>query len=173
MTSIIECDVEFYEGQIEEETARLARCTPDKEDWYKARIEACQAVVAALKEYAILLPHEPEARPRYVIADPAIGKGWPHIFSEYDRHNGRQVERERMTRFVFDTLENKLINLDVDFGGNWSLAEDDEIQDVADSLLNANNEALENPAAHGLVGSNELPAWFTPIKGYETPSPAM
>jgi hypothetical protein len=33
---------------------------------------------------------------RYLIADPALGMGWGHIFTE------KGGERERMTRFVYD-----------------------------------------------------------------------
>jgi len=54
--SIIERDVEFYEGQLEEERRRLRQCAVTDEAALKYRIECCAAVVAALKEYAISLP---------------------------------------------------------------------------------------------------------------------
>jgi hypothetical protein len=90
--------------------------------------------------------------PRYIIADPASGHGWGHIFSE----NG--AERERMTRFVFDTETTSLIHVDVDHTG-LATATDGEIADLEDSLKNANSEALEAPEAWGLIGADTLPAW--------------
>jgi hypothetical protein len=90
--------------------------------------------------------------PRYVIADPDSGNGWGHIFSE----NG--TERERMTRFVFDTETASLIHVDVDHMG-LATATEVETSDLEDSLKNANSEALEAPEAWGLIGADTLPVW--------------
>ena len=54
--TIIERDVNFYEDQLEEERRRLRQCAVDDEDALKYRIECCEAVIAALKEYAVALP---------------------------------------------------------------------------------------------------------------------
>jgi hypothetical protein len=89
---------------------------------------------------------------RYIIADPDAGNGWGHIFSEGD------AERERVTRFVFDSEASALIHLDV-YRGSVIAATDVEIADVEDSLKNANIEALENPEDWGLIGSDTLPPW--------------
>lgn len=52
MASIIDRDIAFYEGQIEQETAHLRRCFPKDEKSHAARRDACRDVVAALRRYA-------------------------------------------------------------------------------------------------------------------------
>ncbi|MGY8632630.1 hypothetical protein RAD15_09090 [Bradyrhizobium sp. 14AA] len=89
---------------------------------------------------------------RYIIADPAQGMGWGHIFSE------KGSERERMTRFVFDKETASLIYVDVDRMG-MAPTTNTEIADLEDSLKNANPEALEDPESWELVESDALPAW--------------
>ena len=100
---------------------------------------------------------------RYIIADPASGNGWGHIFSIHDADQN-PVERERVCRFVFDTEAEKLIHLDVDLGGdattNLCMADDDEIADVEDSLKHGNEDALRDPGAYGLLASDDLPSWY-------------
>lgn len=91
--------------------------------------------------------------PRYIIADPALGNGWGHIFSE----NG--VERERITRFVFDTDANSLIHVDIQRAAGERAANAAEIADLEDSLKNANSDALDDPDSWGLIASDALPAW--------------
>lgn len=91
--------------------------------------------------------------PRYIIADPDLGMGWGHIFTEEDG-----VDRERITRFIFDTETSSLIHVDVDRADRLT-ATAIEIADLEDSLKNANPEALESPEEWGLIGSDSLPAW--------------
>jgi hypothetical protein len=55
--TIIERDVAFYEGQLEEYRALLRRCHPDKENGVRALIDYTQDVVIALKALACALPH--------------------------------------------------------------------------------------------------------------------
>jgi hypothetical protein len=54
--TIIERDIKFYRGQVEEEAACRRHCMPQDEKLYASRLDACIAVVVALKEYAALLP---------------------------------------------------------------------------------------------------------------------
>jgi len=96
---------------------------------------------------------------RYIIADPSLGLGWGHIFSETDPETGAKRERERFTRFVFDLDEMKLIHLDIDSRGGMVPADAIQMADLQDSLVNANSEALEDPDYWGLIASNELPRW--------------
>jgi hypothetical protein len=95
--------------------------------------------------------------PRYVVADPALGRGWSHIFSERNSE-GKAVERERLTRFIYDTERQMLVQLDVDHQGLIP-ADGVETADVEDSLKNANPEAIEDPDENGLIGTDELPDW--------------
>jgi hypothetical protein len=95
--------------------------------------------------------------PRYIIADPAEGHGWTHIFSERT-DAGKPQERERMTRFVYDTELGSLVHAEVDHVG-MAAATSIELSDLEDSLKNANPEALESPEAWGLIGSDTLPDW--------------
>lgn len=96
--------------------------------------------------------------PRYIISDPDQGMGWGHIFSEYDLDTDRPVERERITRFVFDTEQGCLVHLEIDRMG-LAAADAAEVADVEDSLKNANPQALEDPETWGLIGSDMLPEW--------------
>lgn len=96
--------------------------------------------------------------PRYIVADPAQGMGWSHIFSEKN-DAGRDVERERMTRFVYDAELGSLIHLEIHQIGCMRDADAAETADVEDSLKNANSEALDDPAAWGLIVSDTLPDW--------------
>lgn len=98
--------------------------------------------------------------PRYIVADPDQGKGWGHIFSEFDELD-RPVERERMTRFVFDVEQACLVHLEIDRIG-MAVANAIEIADVEDSLKNANPDALKDPETWGLIGSDVLPEWCAP-----------
>lgn len=76
---------------------------------------------------------------------------WGHIFHA----NGPDT----MVRFCFDTEQNRLVHLDIQRQSGWKKASHQEIDDVADSIKNANSEALEQPADHGLECSENLPPW--------------
>lgn len=99
--------------------------------------------------------------PRYLIADPDLGKGWTHIFTEQDLVTDKTVERERDCRFVFDTQSREMIHLDImrRYGG-YAVANAAEIADVTDSLVNANEQALQKPEYYGHMASDDLPGWF-------------
>ncbi len=81
------------------------------------------------------------------------GYGWTHIFNE----DG--VERERETRFAFDTQTRTLPLMDVRRDNKWREASDVEKADLLDSLVNANSEALESPEEWDLERSDTLPDW--------------
>lgn len=103
---------------------------------------------------------------RYIIADSDTvpGSGWTHLFPE----GRRDVERE--TRFVWDTDTEKLLHLDIRRNSKWQEAGRSEIEDLEDSLKNANEDALENPDNWGLTPSDELPEWFA---GSQDHSPGL
>lgn len=81
------------------------------------------------------------------------GYGWTHIFME----EGQQ--RERSTRFAFDTETRTLPVMDITRDNKWRAASEDEKADLLDSLTVANAEALENPADWDLETSDTLPDW--------------
>jgi hypothetical protein len=76
---------------------------------------------------------------------------WDHIF---DERTGAQ-----QCRVVFDTLQNKVCRLDVMAGNQWHAARAEDAEDVANSLLEANAEVLEDPVGNGFVVTDELPTW--------------
>ena len=79
--------------------------------------------------------------------------GWSHLF----QIPGRQVERQ--CRIVFDRTENAVSVMQVRASSKWRDSTLAERQDVTDSIVNANPEALEDPAAWELDRSATLPAW--------------
>jgi len=87
-------------------------------------------------------------RRRYVVA-----AAWTHIFLESAR------QRERMTRWVFDLAQNKLIVLDVQRDQKWRAADANEIADVEDSIKHANAEVLSNPSDWEADETDVLPVW--------------
>lgn len=93
---------------------------------------------------------------RYIIADPANGTGWTHIFLE----DGEPVER--MTRFVFDKDERVLLHVDVEFEHRWHEGGRSTKNELEDSLLQANGAALSDPEGWGLEVSDDLPSWAQP-----------
>lgn len=82
---------------------------------------------------------------RYLVAE-----AWGHIFA------GRT---EQMVRFVFDRQAQNMVYMEFNDGTVASRA---EMEDVKDSLLNANEEALEDPAGWGLDEEAEIPDWAKP-----------
>lgn len=79
---------------------------------------------------------------------------WGHIFDVSGR--------EDMTMFVYDTEEDKLVDALIERNaatGEWTLANDDELADLEESLQQANPEALEHPFDWGLDYTDTLPEW--------------
>lgn len=99
---------------------------------------------------------------RYLITGPE--EFWPHKFED-----GTTVH----VRFVFDL--DRLIMLAADIrpsdGGAWSRAQKWQLQDLRDSLVNANLDALERPAEYGLVARSYLPDWASAVTYEPHPSP--
>ncbi len=87
---------------------------------------------------------EPDA-PRYVHGT------WTHLF-------GAGIP-EVTVRLVFDRELNQVLCMDIQTATKWVGASSAQIQDVEDSLKNANDDALENPQDWGLEASDELPVW--------------
>lgn len=92
---------------------------------------------------------------RYVIADEE-GSLWGHIFED-DRP-------EVMTRWVYDRQEEKLLAA-MEAGGRgqngewWAKLSSDAAADLAESVIEANFDAIEHPETFGLRESDELPEW--------------
>lgn len=80
---------------------------------------------------------------------------WSHIFSG--------ETGERLTRIVLNASTHKLIHIEVQANrsmlDSYRAATHDEIQDVEDSLVNANGELFDAPGDFGLEAASELPAW--------------
>lgn len=79
-----------------------------------------------------------------------VTSGWGHIFEGIG---------ERTVRFVFDRTKEKIIKLQIADGRLWRDATAAQLADVEDSLINANEEALEDPFAYSLTPVDELPDW--------------
>ena len=81
---------------------------------------------------------------RYVTAE-----NWVHHF---DWGQG-------LTRWVFDREAGDVAYMQVEEDGEWRRADRAEREDVEDSLLTANPEAIDAPEAWGLVATDDLPDW--------------
>lgn len=99
---------------------------------------------------------------RYVEAHPADAEEepsalryvhglWTHLF-------GPGIP-EVTVRFVFDRQANTMVCMDIQTATKWVAASTAQIQDVEDSLKNANDDALENPHDWDLEQSDTLPDW--------------
>jgi hypothetical protein len=80
---------------------------------------------------------------------------WGHLF-------GPGNKRETMTEFVYDTEEESLVAVLIQYDAaldKWELASEHKRADLEDSLKNANPEALENPHEWDLDYTDELPDW--------------
>lgn len=87
------------------------------------------------------------AQYRYVVGD------WEHIFSN--------TKGASDIRFAFDTIENKIIAMQIRLGAGYEDATSVAVAEVQDSLLNANEEVLSNPVGNGFNFTNDLPNWAT------------
>lgn len=85
-------------------------------------------------------------QPRYVVA-----QSWGHIFDD--------VEGERMTDWVYDREQEKLVAATYEFEFKSYDASPEMLADLEDSVKNANEDALKNPAVWELEETNELPDW--------------
>lgn len=92
---------------------------------------------------------------RYVIADEESSL-WGHIF-EQDRF-------EVMTRWAYDRQEERLVAA-MEVGGRgadgewWVKLSPEAAEDLADSVIGANSDAIERPGYWELRESDELPEW--------------
>lgn len=92
---------------------------------------------------------------RYIQTD---GSYWGHFFADN--------EPERASQFVYDTETESLVAVLIQVNRStedyWVDATDIEMQDLEDSLKNANPDALENPVEWGLDYTDTLPDWAQP-----------
>lgn len=86
--------------------------------------------------------------PRYITGN------WSHIFAD--------SSTERDLRLVFDTVTKRVIAMQIRTGIGYECASQEAIADVQDSLLTANEDALETPDNWGLERTYELPDWSAP-----------
>lgn len=80
-----------------------------------------------------------------------IHGNWSHIF-----HSSGP---ETNLRFVFDKSSQAITDMEISKSLGWVKASSEEIADVQDSLLNANDEALDSPDEWGLELSSIKPNW--------------
>jgi len=87
------------------------------------------------------------------VIDPVWMSGeWSHLFVE----DGRQVERQ--CDLVFDLRTSQVVEMNVQRAGRWETASRIECEDVTDSLVNANPEAIEDPEENGFDTAFERPS---------------
>lgn len=89
----------------------------------------------------------------YVATDPEGGTTWSHIFDE----DGDEIRRE--CHFVFDCASNEVIAMRIQRDHGWDDASRSEIEDLEESLKDANHEALEQPHSWGLRRLVAAPEW--------------
>lgn len=75
---------------------------------------------------------------------------WDHIFIG---------DVSATVRFAANRETQELISMQVLDGEHYRDANQDEFNDVADSLKNANDEAFDAPDAFGFVIQSETPGW--------------
>lgn len=85
-----------------------------------------------------------------------ISGGWSHIFDTQERPGTTNLT------ICFDTEQNKLVAMNIHLSYGSFPASKQEIEDVQDSLINANEDALECPEDYCLEVSSTPPAWALP-----------
>ena len=98
---------------------------------------------------------------RFTIADENYDL-WGHLFEEDDG------VIERHCRFVYDNEAEEIVRADIRVDHRWVRAGRHSLNDLEDSLKDANPEALEDPTAWNLGQSDEMPDW---AKEEATPEP--
>lgn len=85
--------------------------------------------------------------------DKFIHGDWSHIFDD----DGPEVS----VRFVYDTELKAIVAMETesDTKDGWIAASKADVQDLQQSLLTANEEALTHPDSCGLTASTVLPSW--------------
>lgn len=101
---------------------------------------------------------EDTADGRYMVDD-----AWGHIFSE----GRREVERD--VRLVWDRGEERIVAMEIRRGHKWQEADRAEVDDVTDSLVNANPWALDPEHEDAMEMIDDLPDWAV----VEAPSPGL
>lgn len=144
------CDIEDVDPQELEEAAQyLARPLPESID-HAGRI-------AVINEFRI----------RQFADQSSVGAGegrfvfgiWTHIFFEYGP--------DTTTRIVFDRQVNAVVAMEIASSGpgKWTGATWEQCAELTDSILNANEEALEFPGEWGLQEGEFPPRWSEPYLG--------
>lgn len=92
---------------------------------------------------------------------------WGHIFDE--------AQGEILTRWVFDVEEMELVGALVADKGSlnlekWHDATNYEFDDLTDHIMNANPDALDNPADWGCEFASEVPDWCPDQRRANAPS---
>jgi hypothetical protein len=86
------------------------------------------------------------------VIDPVWMSGeWSHLFVE----DGRQVERQ--CDLVFDLKAMQVVEMNVQRDHRWEASTQIERDDVTDSLVNANPEAIADPEENGFDTAFERP----------------
>jgi hypothetical protein len=95
---------------------------------------------------------------RYLIADPDMpeSNAWDHYVGT---DHGEQL---LPTRFIFDREDEEILRAEALYKGEWIRLTWDDVEDLEDSLVTANPQALDNPASYGLATSDEVPDWAAP-----------
>lgn len=86
---------------------------------------------------------------------------WTHIFHE----NGPDIS----LRFAFDRSIGKIVAMQIQNKSEWKNASENEIADVQESLITANDDAISSPDDWGLELSDSLPEWVdvTPARKFK------
>lgn len=118
-----------------------------RDAWHDSAAATADRVVEALKRHEEDDGDDAPAEAPYVVGE------WGHLFDS----GGRQTERT--CRLVYDVARREVTHMDVFRNHKWRGSSRSEREDLTDSLINANPEALEKPGNWGLAFATELPAW--------------
>ena len=84
--------------------------------------------------------------PRYITGE------WAHIFAD------KSIKSEKV-RVVFDRVTNSIAAMNIILAAGEVDAPAWARNDVLDSIINANSDAIDNPESYDLEAVSEIPAW--------------
>lgn len=100
--------------------------------------------------------------PRY-----AVSECWGHLFTDPD--TGK--DREYYVRFVADVETQKLLLAQIqwDANGAFELASDDDLKDIEDSVIDANDAIAKADDFDEVELTDDLPDWASSLESAPAP----
>lgn len=110
--------------------------------WVKRYVESQVQAEEVMRKGSL---EQESPAPRYVFGP------WAHLFGA--------GQSDTTVRLAYDRHEERLVHLDIKSASGWMRASEAMVQDVEQSLKEANEEALDDPENWGLAQGENLPHW--------------